>query len=87
MTENTWEDLTAMDLAQHHVGQLVRIDWSHRHTVTGRLATLEFSHKNEEYMDGSWKLGDRTCRVTLEVGVANLNLDLKLNAKVAVEPR
>ena len=87
MTESTWEDQHAKDLGQHHIGQLVRIDWNSGHTLTGRLATLEFSQKNEEYMDGSWKLGDRTCRVTVEVGVTEVILMLPLLTKIAVQPR
>lgn len=85
MTNQEWPHVAVHELGQKHVGKYVRVDWRGPESVTGRLAVLRFSHRHDFYRDGSKELGDRECKVILEVGSETLELQLPLGAKIAVD--
>lgn len=85
MNTTNWESIPAHQLEQKHVGRLVHLEWTDGQSVTGRLAVLQFAHRHTFYQGGTKELQDRHCKIILEVGDEDLELDLPLGATVAVQ--
>lgn len=85
MTNQEWPHIKVFELEQKHVGKHIRVDWQGVQSITGRLATLQFSHRHDFYRDGTKQLGDRECKVVLEIGSETLELQLPLAGGIAVE--